>query len=149
MRVVGGDTNAAPRWTIAITVFGEVEKGSALLRSEAKPGDWVFVSGRLGGSYASKKHLRFVPRVREARWLKRNFRVHAMMDLSDGLASDMRRILEESRVGAWLEEDRIPVSSQARSVRQALTEGEDFELLFTMAIIILLLRQRNRLAFGI
>ena len=131
--IVGGDTNASERLTIAVTLLGEVEKGKALLRSNAKPGDWVFVSGELGGSYRSKKHLRFVPRLREARWLSKNFRVHAMMDLSDGLASDIRRLCEESRVGAVLNEKAVPVSRWARSAEQALSDGEDFELLFTLS----------------
>ena len=104
-----------------------------MLRSAARVGDWIFVSGTLGGSYASKKHLRFEPRVNEARWLVKNFRVHAMMDLSDGLASDIRRIAEPSGVGAVLEEGAIPVSRRAASVRNALSDGEDFELLFTLS----------------
>jgi len=131
--IVGGDTNASKKLTLAVTLLGEAEKGKAVLRSGAKPGDWVFVSGTLGGSYASKKHLRFVPRLREARWLVKNFRVNAMMDLSDGLASDLGHICEESHVGAILNERAVPVSSKARTVKQALSEGEDFELLFTLS----------------
>lgn len=133
VRVVGGDTNAAAKWALAVTLLGEAEKGKAVRRSGAKPGDWVFVTGMLGGSYASGKHLRFTPRVREARWLAKNFKLHAMMDLSDGLASDIRRLASESGVGAVLNEAAIPVSPRSRSTRQALSEGEDFELLFALS----------------
>ena len=76
--------------------------------------------------------MNFTPRVKESRWLVRNFPVHAMIDVSDGLASDARHIAEESRVGLLIEEARIPVSRHARNAHQALTEGEDFELLFTV-----------------
>ena len=131
--LVGGDTNASKKMILAVTLLGEVEKGKAVLRSGAKPGDWVFVTGVLGGSYASKKHLRFIPRVREARWLVKNFHVNSMMDLSDGLASDILRICGESGAGVILNEGAIPFSSKVHSVRQAVSEGEDFELLFTLS----------------
>ncbi len=130
--IVGGDTNASERLTIAVTLLGEVEKGKAVLRSGAKTGDWIFVTGSLGGSYGSKKHLCFTPRLREACWLAKNFRLHAMMDISDGLASDIHRIAEQSHVGVVLNESAVPVSRNARSVKP-LTDGEDFELLFTLS----------------
>jgi thiamine-monophosphate kinase len=133
VRIVGGDTNAFGPWAICVTLLGQVERGKALLRSGAKIGDWIFVSGSLGGSYRSGKHLCFMPRIREARYLARRFSVHAMMDLSDGLASDIRRIAEESRVGAVMEERLIPRSSRAVSLQSALSDGEDFELLFTLS----------------
>ena len=130
--VVGGDTNASKSWVIGLTLLGEVERGKALLRSGAKPGDRIFVSGALGGSYRSGKHLSFTPRIREARYLARAFRVSAMMDLSDGLSSDIRRICEESGVGAVLDSRLIPRSSRSVSLEGALSDGEDFELLFTV-----------------
>lgn len=129
--IVGGDTNRNERLVLSVALLGEAEKGKAVRRSGAKPGDWVFVTGRLGNSYRSKKHLRFIPRLREARWLSDNFRLHAMMDLSDGLASDIRRLCAESRVGAVLSEGPIP-RAEGASVLQALGDGEDFELLFTL-----------------
>jgi thiamine-monophosphate kinase len=102
----------------------------------------VFVSGKLGGSLLGK-HLDFEPRVREARWLVEHFSVTAMIDISDGLASDLRHILKASRVGAELLSSAIPISREAKlSARAessakppllaALTDGEDFELLFTV-----------------
>ena len=132
VELVGGDTNRSDRLVLSVALLGEVEKRRALKRSGAKVGDELFVSGPLGGSYASKKHLNFIPRVKEARWLAKHVPVHAMMDISDGLASDVYRMAEESRVGILLEEKKIPVSRHAKNVRQALGEGEDFELLFAV-----------------
>lgn len=131
--IVGGDTNASDRLVISVAMLGEVEKGKALRRSGARAGDCVVVSGSLGGSYASGKHLNFIPRIREARYLAKHFNVHAMMDISDGLASDARRMAEESRLGIVVEESLIPVSRAAKNTTQALTEGEDFELLFALS----------------
>lgn len=131
--IVGGDTNASDRLVISIAMIGEVSAQAVVKRSGARPGDLIFVTNSLGGSYRSKKHLRFVPRLKEARFLVRNFKIHSMMDISDGLASDIRRIAEASHVGALLFESSIPVSRAARNVRQALMEGEDFELLFTLS----------------
>lgn len=132
--VVGGDTNGSDKLVVAVTLLGECERGRALLRSGARPGDVIFVSGELGGSYPSKKHLDFTPRVKEALFLAKNFKVGAMMDLSDGLAGDLRRIAEESGVGAVLLKEAIPVSRAARGVAGALADGEDFELLFTLPV---------------
>lgn len=130
--LVGGDTNASERIVLAVSLLGQAPKGGALLRSSAKPGDAIFVTGSLGGSYASKKHLRFIPRIRESQFLAAHGRVHAMMDISDGLGSDIFRLTSESRAGACLYEKAIPVSPAAKSVKHALTDGEDFELLFTV-----------------
>jgi thiamine-monophosphate kinase len=112
------------------------------LRSGAKAGDAIFVTGDLGGSL-SGKHLEFEPRLPEARWLAQHFTVQAMIDLSDGLAGDLRHILKASGVGAELLSRAIPISREARRVAKtessakppllaALTDGEDFELLFTV-----------------
>lgn len=131
--IVGGDTNASEQIVVSVSLLGEVEKGKAILRSGAKIGDVIFVSGFLGGSYASKRHLSFTPRIREARYLSKKFKINAMMDLSDGLSSDIRRLAEESGVGAVLSKENIPISRDANSLKAALCEGEDFELLFTMS----------------
>ena len=131
VNVVGGDTNSSDKLVISVALLGECPKSRAVLRSGAKPGDVLFVTGELGGSYASKKHLRFTPRVKEAAYLTQNFDVHAMMDLSDGLAGDVRRIAEESGVGALISREALPVSSGS-DADAALGEGEDFELLFAL-----------------
>jgi thiamine-monophosphate kinase len=130
--IVGGDISRARDLTIDVSMVGEVEKKYLALRNGAKVGDGVFVTGSLGGSRYGR-HLTFLPRVEEARFLARNFKVHAMIDVSDGLLQDLGHILKESKVGVVLYERSIPVHAQARSFKEALSMGEDFELLFTVA----------------
>ncbi len=125
--IAGGDT--AHVWHeqfVVVTLLGHANR--PVLRSGAKPGDIVFVTGKLGGSLRSGKHLRFIPRIREARWLVKHLRVHAMIDVSDGLASDLERLVEASHVGFNIASRKIP-----GKLPGALTDGEDFELLFTVA----------------
>jgi thiamine-monophosphate kinase len=142
--IVGGETTTNPeRVLISVSLVGLVPRDQVLLRSGAKVGDALFVTGELGGSLAGK-HLDFEPRLTEARWLAENFSIHAMMDLSDGLAGDLRHILEASKVGAELLKSAVPISRAAKLISKkgdaakpafvaALTDGEDFELLFTVA----------------
>jgi thiamine-monophosphate kinase len=142
--LVGGETTTNPERTlVSIAMLGFAPRGKAILRSGAKPMDALFVTGELGGSLTGK-HLEFEPRLVEARWLAEHFSIHAMLDLSDGLASDLRHILKASHVGAEVLAKAIPISREARrmaksesSAKQpflaALTDGEDFELLFTVA----------------
>ena len=142
--VVGGETTTNPeRLLISIALTGLVPRGKAVLRSGAKAGDAIFVTGELGGSLAGK-HLEFEPRLAEARWLAESFSIHAMIDLSDGLAGDLRHLLKAGRVGAELRGPAIPIARAARlqakshspaksPLAAALTDGEDFELLFTVA----------------
>jgi thiamine-monophosphate kinase len=96
-----------------VALLGTVAKGCAVLRSGAQPGDAIFVTGELGGSLAGK-HLDFKPRLAEAGWLAAHFSLHAMIDLSDGLASDLRHVLHASQVGAELLAEAIPISRAAR-----------------------------------
>lgn len=131
INIIGGDLSRAERIVLNTTVLGEVEKKFLVLRSRAKPGDIIFVSGALGGSILGK-HLKFIPRVKEARYLVENFMVNAMIDISDGLAQDLKHILTESKVGAVIYEAHIPLADQASNSKDALYMGEDFELLFTM-----------------
>ena len=134
--IVGGDTTRVNHEQfIAVSLIGEVEKRHLALRSGAKNGDRVFVTGTLGGSRRGR-HLTFMPRIKEARWLVSHFRVHAMIDLSDGLSSDLQRLVEagDHRPGFDIDAARVPLSAAARgSLRAALGDGEDFELLFTVA----------------
>ena len=142
--IVGGETTTNPeRILISVALLGSVAKDKCMLRSGAKAGDAIFVTGDLGGSGAGK-HLDFEPRLAEARWLAENFSVHSMIDLSDGLAGDLPHILKASGVGAEILSDAIPISRSARTKAKAetsakppllaaLTDGEDFELLFTVA----------------
>lgn len=142
--IVGGETTTNPeRILISISLIGFVPRGRAILRSGAKVGDAIFVTGELGGSI-SGKHLEFEPRLGEARWLAENFSIHAMMDVSDGLAGDLPHLLRASGVGAELLKSAVPISRAAKEISKrgdaakpafvaALTDGEDFELLFTVA----------------
>ena len=161
--IVGGDTSVSPKgWFVNVTLLGE-HLGVPRLRSAAKQGDAVAVTGTLGRSAAglaaleagrarlgalrpetieavTTAHLRPTVRVAEGRWLGAAAAVHAMMDCSDGLATDLAHICRESGVGARVELDRLPVDPAAREVAGALgadalswatSGGEDFELLLT------------------
>jgi len=141
VEIVGGDTNSSKKLVIDVAVIGFVEPNKLTLRSGAKPGDIICVTGVLGGSDKSKRHLTFVPRLNEARSLVKNFRITSMIDISDGLSTDLNHIAEESGVGACVYEKLIPLSKDAKNVSAALNEGEDFELLFTLP-----LREARRLA---
>ncbi|HMJ90533.1 MAG TPA: thiamine-phosphate kinase [Candidatus Acidoferrum sp.] len=141
--IVGGETTTNPgQMLVSIALLGTVAKTKCILRSGAKTGDGIFVTGKLGGSIHGK-HLDFEPRLREGRWLAEHFEIHAMIDLSDGLASDLRHIVHASHVGAELLSSAIPISREAKLAARAessakppllaaLTDGEDFELLFTI-----------------
>jgi thiamine-monophosphate kinase len=142
--IAGGETTSNPeRLLISVALLGWVGRGKAVLRSGAEGGDAIFVTGELGGSL-SGRHLEFEPRLAEARWLVEHFPIHAMLDLSDGLAGDLPHILKGSSVGAELLGSAVPISRAARIAAKtavsakppllaALTDGEDFELLFTLA----------------
>jgi thiamine-monophosphate kinase len=160
--IVGGDTSASPAgWFVTVTVLGEAAQAPRL-RGGARPGDVVAVTGRLGRAAAglavlerakapagipadvlarlTAAHLRPRPRVEEGRWLGSAAGVTAMIDLSDGLATDLGHIVEESGVRARVEIDRLPIDSDTRAVARALGAdpvawatggGEDYELLLT------------------
>lgn len=132
INIVGGDTSRADKLIINISLLGEVKKKHLVLRSGARRGDIIFVTGSLGGSIYGK-HIRFIPRIKEAQLLVKSFKLHSMIDLSDGLSSDLNHIARESDVGALIYEQSIPLSRDARSIKQALNMGEDFELLFTLS----------------
>jgi thiamine-monophosphate kinase len=137
--LVGGDTNA---WdgplVVNVTLMGEATVRGAVMRSGAKPGDAILLTGQLGGSFFRGRHLRPEPRVREALALAQAAQIHAMIDLSDGLSSDLRHILTESgNLGALIEAAQVPLHSDAIEQSQsdgiapidhALHDGEDFEL---------------------
>ncbi len=130
--IVGGDTIKSKKIVVNVALTGEAGKDEVVYRGGARPGDQIFVTGPLGKSLSTGWHLKFIPRIKEAQYLVRHVKPTSMIDISDGLAADLGHILEESKVGAVLDEKRIPRRVGA-SLRQALYDGEDFELLFTVS----------------
>ncbi|NQT06162.1 MAG: thiamine-phosphate kinase [Candidatus Omnitrophica bacterium] len=130
VNIVGGDTVSSKGIVIDVAVIGEAAKDELVLRSGAKAGDIIAVTGTLGGSIRGK-HLNFTPRLKESRFLVKNFKINSMIDISDGLAGDILHICRASKVGARLYESLIPVAKKAGSLKDALYSGEDFEILFT------------------
>lgn len=130
--IVGGETSATRGpVVISVSVSGFVEKKRRVSRAGGKKGDDLFVTGKLGGSLR-EKHLRFVPRIEESRWLTRNFRVHAMMDLSDGLGADLPRLARASSLGFKIDKNALPLAPGAK-IDNAISDGEDYELLFAIS----------------
>jgi thiamine-monophosphate kinase len=131
--VVGGETVRSPGpCFLSVTLTGEVEKNHLKLRSGARPGDFICVTGRLGGSLKSGRHLRFSPRLDEGRWLGAERGVTAMMDLSDGLGSDLPKLALESGLSFSIDPDSLP-RHRGCSPGEALSDGEDYELLLTIS----------------
>lgn len=145
VRLTGGDISAASKITADIVVAGQAPAGKAILRSGARPGDRIYVTGELGASAAilrrlsagrrvqaaaGRSHFYPEPRLMVARWLRERQLATAMIDLSDGLSVDLGHICDESRVAASVSAGSIPVASGA-TLDLALHGGEDYELLFT------------------
>ena len=140
--IVGGDIiSGNSPLCINVTMLGRDEGLKPVRRSGARVGGKILVTGTLGGSLLGK-HLYFEPRIKEGIVLNKNFSIHAMIDISDGLTADLNHILEESHVGAILYEDQIPISEAAVEISKktgnpplyhALSDGEDYELLFTLS----------------
>ena len=140
VNIVGGETTSLSQLTLSISLIGKASK--PMLRTGSAVGDAIFVSGELGGSLAGH-HLNFTPRLKEARWLLDQDIVHAMIDLSDGLATDLRHLLSD-QTGAELLTRALPIRRAAKerardnpsgktALLAALTDGEDYELLFTVS----------------
>jgi thiamine-monophosphate kinase len=130
--IVGGETSSTSGpVAISTAVAGFVENDRWMSRRGGKRGDDLFVTGHLGGAL-KQKHLRFVPRIVESRWLTENFSVHAMIDLSDGLGVDLPRLARASKVGFKIDAARLPLTRGA-TINGAISEGEDYELLFAIS----------------
>jgi thiamine-monophosphate kinase len=132
VRIVGGETsNTHGPIVISVTVIGFVEKSRAVSRRGGRSGDDLFVTGRLGGAL-KRRHLKFMARIIESRWLTQNFSIHAMMDLSDGLGADLPRLARSSKVGFDVKLQNLPLARGA-TIDNAISEGEDYELLFAVS----------------
>jgi len=145
--IAGGDFNTFDGpLAIAITVLGQTTERGPLLRSGGHVGDWLLVTGELGGSILGHM-LDFTPRVREALTLHQRYDLHAGIDISDGLALDAARLAAESHCGAVIFIDQVPISADAfrltqqehaenqahAALQHALSDGQDFELLIAAA----------------
>ncbi|HET6409992.1 MAG TPA: thiamine-phosphate kinase [Chthoniobacteraceae bacterium] len=129
--ITGGETARSPGPIfISVALTGQVERRRCVLRSGGQPGDAIYVTGRLGGSIA-RKHLDFIPRVAEARWISDRFKPTSMMDLSDGLGTDLPRLAGESGCGYRFAPGLLP-RTKGCTIEQAISDGEDYELLFTV-----------------
>lgn len=156
-KIIGGDTTLVPRDIfISIALLGEVEKGSLVTRGGAKKGDIICVTGKLGEAQAGleylkkhgrrnpvlvRKHLKPEPRIGQARILVRNLKVNSMIDISDGLSSELLHLTQESKLGAVIYEQNVPISPKCTKLASllnrvplnwALSSGEEYELLFTV-----------------
>jgi thiamine-monophosphate kinase len=143
LAIAGGDTNS---WdgplAISITLLGKVTEHGVLQRNGARPGDRIVVTGAFGGSILGR-HLDFEPRVWDALALNAGYELHAGTDVSDGLSCDLAHILQESRCGAVLDTDAVPLAADAfrlaeqradgsTALDHALGDGEDFELILAV-----------------
>ena len=130
LHVVGGETVRTRQLFLSVSLLGEVAPGYSPGRSGGKPGDHLFVTGKLGGSWP-RRHLTFNPRLAEGQWLVRHRFSSAMLDLSDGLGVDLPRLARASRVGFQIDPIKLPRAAKA-TPRMAFTRGEDYELLFSV-----------------
>jgi thiamine-monophosphate kinase len=131
--LAGGETSRVPPDSapvISIAATGSVHRHHLVLRSTAKPGHTLLVTGTLGGS-SHEKHLNFTPRIKQTDWLVANFKPAAMMDVSDGLAKDLPRLAAACGCGHVIDEAGLPLTPGC-TITQALGDGEDYEILLAM-----------------
>lgn len=139
LTIAGGDTNI---WNgplvVSVTVIGSCHERGPVTRKGAAAGDFIFVTGPLGDSYASEHHLRFVPRLEEVKALLKRVPISSMIDVSDGLGKDLRLLASMSDLRACLYRERIPLRAtlsaldRGLALERALNDGEDFELCFSL-----------------
>lgn len=130
VKVIGGDTNGSEKLVIDVSIIGFVEKKRLVVRSGAKAGDFILITGPVRNG--KKMHLDFEPRLEESRELVSKYKINSMIDVSDGIGPDLGRICSESAKGARVYADAVPLS-KGLALEDALHYGESFELLFTMS----------------
>ena len=131
VNLVGGETTRAGQLFLNVALLGECRGYEPVLRSGARAGDMIFVTGRLGATQA-RRHLVFEPRLPEGQWLARQGMATALMDLSDGLGADLPRLAKASGLGFKVDPGTVP-RARGATVQQAFNDGEDYELLFTVS----------------
>jgi thiamine-monophosphate kinase len=130
--IVGGDiAETKGACSATLTLLGKTASKRFITRHSAKPNDFIFVTGKLGLSLQSGHHYSFTPRLNEALWISKQTAVNSLMDLSDGLAKDINCLVPKKAV-ACIYSDKLPLRSKA-SIKEALCDGEDYELLFTVS----------------
>jgi len=129
--LVGGDTNRSRDLVIDVSILGYAGKERLVMRSGAKKGDLILITGPVRDG--KREHLDFAPRLREADHLTKNYRLHSMIDTSDGIAPDIARVCSDSGVGCSVFAEAVPLSP-GLSLDDALYYGESFELMFTMGV---------------
>ena len=134
INIVGGDISRAAKITVNVSLAGFVEKNRLVLRSGARTGDIIFVTGMLGAASLDRRRLCIIPRLEEARYLVTNYKMGAMIDLSDGLLQDLKHVTDESKVGALIYQDAVPLYKKGRDFIREVSRGEDYELLFTLSL---------------
>jgi len=131
--LVGGDLAAwDQRLAVSVTIIGRPDGIEPVLRHGAQAGDALCVTGALGGAWQHGRDLTFTPRIAQARQLADTVDLHAMIDLSDGLAIDLKRLCAAGGVGAEVLADAVPIHPDAADLAAALGDGEDYELLFAL-----------------
>ncbi len=131
--IVGGETVGLTKGSaalISVAGTGYIQRGAVVTRSGGSAGEELWVTGKLGGSFESERHLDFLPRIKEGQWLAQYAGVTAMMDVSDGLQRDLPRLAMASQCGFTLDESSLPRNEHS-STQEALSDGEDMELLFS------------------
>ena len=133
--IIGGDLCEAGAKVSSLTLIGSVLPDHICLRTTAKAGQKLYVTGEFGASLITNKHLNFSPRLREAQWLSKNRFTNTMIDVSDGLLTDLGRVCRSSQLTAIIDERLIPrtkIDGTELPLEQALTDGEDYEILFSV-----------------
>lgn len=143
--LIGGDVGSGTEaMVMAVTVFGVPGPGGYITRSGAQTGDAICVTGRLGGALTANRHLTFRPRIREALYISEHYDIHAMIDISDGLSTDLYHLCGSSGKGAIIQAESIPLHpdltennnhtlNKPELLQHALNDGEDYELLFCVS----------------